>query len=187
MAKKKKKESYLENKNRRLLNGLSNLKHGDNSKEFQDFLKRYDLQLPRPKETGDIIQDIKNAIEWRKRRAEYLSVIVDFYKSTYARGKEMFDELIMLEDMIMKRQKRLEEEGIDPLEDEPLQKAMDRKFKIMQYLDKIKFEKDKFYTEQKIKDMKRSIGSDNLFVVEADYETEDRYREELAKKGEKDE
>lgn len=189
MMAKKKKKSVLEEEDRNVRKSLGPLKNGNHSERFQKFLKRYDLDLPRPKETGDIIQDIKNAIAWREQRAKYLEVIVDFYKSTYARGMQIFDELIDLEDMIMKRRKKLEEEGIDPLEDEALQKALDRKFKMMQYLDKIKFDKEKFYVEQKIKDMKQiNDGNDKLFVVEADYDLEERFEEaEKKKKGDENE
>lgn len=175
MVKKKRKTSLLRETVRegRISAGL--LKHGERSKLFQDFLKRYDLDIPRPKETGDIIQDIKNSIIWREQRAKYLEMIIDYYKSTYARGMQILDEIIQLDTDILKRTKYLESQGIDPLTDKDLMEARKQKFEMMKYLDKIKFEKDKFVIEQKTKDASSSNPSnDKMFVVDIDYDLVDK-------------
>ena len=55
------------------------------------------------------------------------------------------------------------------LEDEVLNEAKDRKLKLLTFLEKIKFDRDKFEIDNKLKNMKKADDSTDLFVVEADY------------------
>lgn len=148
-----------------IANSKRKLVTGDHSSMFQGFLKKHGISKKEIArfESGGLTEQMKFKIALLNEYNALTSVLLDYYKSTGARGLSMYDELVNLKSQILEREKYLRDQGKDPLEDTALRIAKNREFEIIKFLERIKFEKEKIVVEDQLK---KDRDSDILFVSE---------------------
>jgi len=150
------------------------LKKGcDQNTQFNKWLKANGIKLTPPPDTGDFIQDLNNRVRFIKEREKLLEGQIALYKSINARGHTVFGQLMELETDILTRRNNLKQEGKDPIDDKPLQDAEHRRFEMMKFLEKIKFDKDKAAVDFAIRKSTNDKDGDNLFEYDPEYVVKD--------------
>jgi hypothetical protein len=155
-----------QNDGRRFSSVSNSITHGKRSEHFQNFLERYGCTLkdvdtfdPNFSTKFQLKLDLLNEFDQRIKGA------LLFYKSTGARGLSMLDELVHLRGQILEREKKLVQEGKDPLTDQALQRANSRLFEIVKFLEHIKYDQEK---TERIHELKKEENRDDdiIFVRE---------------------
>ncbi|WP_298752942.1 hypothetical protein [uncultured Arcobacter sp.] len=135
---------------------------------FDKWLKANGVELDPPKESGDLIQDIKNRTVWLQEREKVLEGYMVLYRSMKARGASVYGQLMELDAEILEKKRQLKLEGKSPLDDDSLERAEKRKFEMIKFLDRMKFDIEKtkadLYTKSVLKE-----DEDVLFTVDAEY------------------
>ena len=130
---------HFTTKSKGVLGIFNRASHGcDDKSKFFAWAKGCGLVIPRV-ESDDLIEEVRANAERRLRQVEVMQAAMSMYAATSARGTRVFDELVLLDMDIVKRRQALRDEGVDPLTDESLQKALDRKIVIMKFLERLKF------------------------------------------------
>ena len=147
------------------------LKVGNMEKDtqFKRFLQEYNLKIDdidTALKDEEFKEELKNKVVLARVNEKYLQSMIELYKSINARGTTMWGELISLENDILERKQYNKLNNINNLEDKHLQKALDRKFEIMKFLDRIKFDKQKALADMKMKQANRDNNDDDLFTIE---------------------
>jgi len=120
------------------------IKTGVRSVHFQNFLKRHgldskDLNLEDP----NFRERLSLKVALLNEHALQTEALLEYYKSTGARGLSMYDELVNLKGQILERERTLRNDGVDPLTDRALTSAKKREFEIVKFLEGIKYDKEK--------------------------------------------
>lgn len=151
--------------------GSSNaLKKGDNENtQFGKWLRSVGLELPAIPEpnTGSLVEDYKMKALVLKEREKLLEGYIMLYKSIGGRGATALGMLMELDAEILLRKDKVRSMGGDILEDASLQDAEKRKFEIIKFLDKLKFDKEKAYVE--LIATKADKDEDFAFEYDAEY------------------
>ena len=152
------------------------LKTGENSVSFQRWLKANNIELPEisQEEIDNLPIPEQMKIKWAVHdiRRKKLEQMTSYYRSMGHRGAELNTTLLDLDVKLAERESALKMEGKDPLEDDAWMRANKLKVEIMKQLEKMKYDKDKFMTEQKLKEI-HADNDGHLWVVEAEYEEKD--------------
>lgn len=144
----------------------ANLQHGKKSEFFQNWLLKHGLDAKSidPYDPS-FVERLRLKLALLAEYDERTRVLLEFYKSTSARGLTMMDELVNLKAQILAREKQLVEQNIDPLTDRHLQSAKHREFEIIKFLESLKYDKEK--TERVIESKKPS-DEDIPFIMDID-------------------
>jgi hypothetical protein len=160
-----------ENMSKSKIGNTNALKVGNMEKDtqFKKFLQEYNLKIDdidTALKDEEFKEELKNKVVLARVNEKYLQSMIELYKSINARGTTMWGELISLENDILERKQYNKLNNINNLEDKHLQKALDRKFEIMKFLDRIKFDKQKALADMKMKQVNRDNNDDDLFTIE---------------------
>jgi hypothetical protein len=152
-----------------------NLKFVDNNEKFSLFLKKYGLD----KESFLKIADA-NAATFAQQvylRSKALEVytkeqeaLADFLSATETRGITLHGDLVDLTaDIAMRKQKMMAKDpDYDPLDDKPLQRALERKQVIIAQLDRLKLDVKKMAMDYSDKRDGGSINAEAVTVTDLD-------------------
>ena len=141
------------------------IKNGDRSKVLQTALRKLGIDKKEilnefEKEGGTFSERIRNRNIGLAVYQELISPIIDFYNDIGRRGISLQDDLMMLEsDLTTHRVNAMKDPNWNPLEDEVYQKGLERKAKMMQYVNRFNLDYAKLKVEMKKK------GYDNSDVV----------------------
>lgn len=162
---------------------IGRLIHGERSELFQKWLKKHHLELPDLPQYDDWLQELKARIVWIEIKKRELEYFLEFYRTVGKKGLLVIDELMDLESQIARREMKLIKEGKDPLEDKPLQQAKKRRLELIKFIEKLKWDKEKFYITNELKQAQKH--NKDLFTVETEYEVLGK-NQELREKVEQD-
>jgi len=148
--------------------------------QFDRWLKNHGFDIPKPSlpKDSDWLDQLKANIEYVNRRKKYLEGMVEFYKSINARGDSVWDMIMSAESDLMEMRKKLENDGINPMEDKEFQNALKLKFEMIKFLERIKFDKAKAATELQMRKEKDNEEDGDMFTVDKsvyeDYNEKDK-------------
>ncbi len=153
------------------VNTVQALKHGDRSKRFQEFLKKHGIKGD-PKELAvKDPQELINVLQLMDERDRQIRVYLDYFKSTGARGLALYDQYIMLQTEIAKKEQVMREQGESILDWDDYHKFVKLQLEIVKHLEKMKWDKEKFEQEQTLKRAESAVklNEDDIFVVDAKF------------------
>jgi len=132
-----------------------NLTNGDKSKNFKSYLDAIGINKEQMmEEFGNIPEKFSDIIKARFYALESYRVLADTAKQWYinsdGRMFTIMHELQQLEADIAMKRIELESEGVNPIDDKPLQLALRRKMELIALGHKMKLDKDKVNLDKKI-------------------------------------
>lgn len=161
---------------RKIASQTNPLTTGRRSPRFMEFCARHDLDMKdiELKSSGKLSIDVMNAVKLLETRNQKIQVLLDYYKSTGARGLRLLDQLITLNARLAEIEVEYEKRGWNILEWKEYPKYIHLQIKLTQFLEGIRWDKEKFEQENKMKTLvKGGKRGDDLFVIDTDFVKEE--------------
>lgn len=145
---------------------------GRRSKLFTTFCAKHGLDMKdiELSSTGKLSLDINNAIKLLHERDKKMRVLLDYYKSTGARGLQLFDQWVDLNARLVELEAKYKRDGKNILEWEQYPRYVELQLKLARFLESINWDKRKFEQEHQLKRMQKGLDTtDDLFVIDAEF------------------